>query len=241
MGVVVGRWILVRMSSTEPVDLRMRVVAESIRLFAAQGYESTTVDQIAEAAGVSRRTLFRQFRSKEDVIFADHEALLDSVAAQLADGVGDPYESICAAAESVFAHFRSAPDLAVARYRVVAEVPALRDRELIATYRYQRAFEDHLRARLPGEHPERLVAFAAAVTGLHNYVLRTMLRGDESATAARLHTELALLRDALAPRATDGSGVAGDQGDREVTVVTYPAGMSPDEVARQVADRLRQR
>ena len=44
------------------------------------------------------------------------------------------------------------------------------------------------------------------MTGLHNYVLRTMLRGDESATAARLHTELALLRDALAPRATDGSG-----------------------------------
>ena len=94
-----------RMSSSEPVDLRLRVVAESIRLFAAQGYESTTVDQIAEAAGC-RGGRCSAVRSKEDVIFADHEALLDSVAAQLADSVGDPYESVCAAAESVFAHFR---------------------------------------------------------------------------------------------------------------------------------------
>ncbi|MCS3877523.1 AcrR family transcriptional regulator [Gordonia amarae] len=227
------------MSTPEPADFRMHVVAESIRLFAERGYESTTVDQIAEAAGVSRRTLFRQFRSKEDVIFADHEALLAGVAQRLADSDGDPYEAVCAAAASVFEHFRSALDLAVRRYRVVAEVPALRERELITTYRYQREFEDHLRARLPGVTPERLVAFAAAVTGVHNYLLRTMLRGDESATTARLHAELALVRRSLAPSADPG-GADEPPADRRVTVVTYPAGTSPEDVARQVARQLRE-
>ena len=217
----------------------MHVVAESIRLFAERGYESTTVDQIAEAAGVSRRTLFRQFRSKEDVIFADHEALLAGVARRLADSDGDPYEAVCVAAASVFEHFRSALDLAVRRYRVVAEVPALRERELITTYRYQREFEDHLRSRLPGAPPERLVAFAAAVTAVHNYLLRTMLRGDESATTARLHAELALVRRSLAPSADPG-GVDEPPADRRVTVVTYPAGISPEDVARQVARQLRE-
>lgn len=40
----------------------------ALRLLAAQGFECTTIDQIVEAAGVSRRTFFRYFKSKEDVI-----------------------------------------------------------------------------------------------------------------------------------------------------------------------------
>jgi AcrR family transcriptional regulator len=58
------------MAPSDP-DFRTLVVAESIRLFGENGYESTTVEQIAAAAGISRRTFFRQFRAKEDVIFAD--------------------------------------------------------------------------------------------------------------------------------------------------------------------------
>ena len=66
------------MAPSDP-DFRTLVVAESIRLFGENGYESTTVEQIAAAAGISRRTFFRQFRAKEDVIFADHESLLAQV------------------------------------------------------------------------------------------------------------------------------------------------------------------
>ncbi|MGB3697320.1 MAG: helix-turn-helix domain-containing protein [Gordonia sp. (in: high G+C Gram-positive bacteria)] len=221
---------------TDPADFRMHVVAESIRLFSEQGYEATPVEEVAAAAGVSRRTLFRQFRSKEDLIFADHESLLDQVSrhldAERGPGV-DPWWAVCEAAELVFAHFATMRDLAVRRYRVVAEVPALRDRELVTTYRYQRVFEDYLRERVPQVPRVRIVAFAAAVTGAHNYLLRSMVRGDEDATGGVLHQELSALHRVVGEFVGDGPRVP-----TEVAVVSFPAGTSPDEVADAVRDRL---
>ncbi|MFZ2243015.1 MAG: hypothetical protein WAV90_26250, partial [Gordonia amarae] len=54
-----------------------------------------------------------------------------------------------------------------------------------------------------------------------------------------LHAELALVRQSLAPSADPG-GVDEPSADRRVTVVTYPAGTAPEDVARQVARQLRQ-
>jgi len=50
-------------------------------LFAAEGYEATTVDEVARAAGVSRRTFFRYFSSKEDVVVETSDALAEDVLA----------------------------------------------------------------------------------------------------------------------------------------------------------------
>ncbi len=66
------------------LDTRARIAAAAFELFAAQGYDGTTVDAIAERAGIARRTFFRYFRSKDDVIFADHDTLLATVNENLA-------------------------------------------------------------------------------------------------------------------------------------------------------------
>jgi AcrR family transcriptional regulator len=51
----------------------------AVTLFAGRWYEQTTIDDITERAGVGRTTFFRYYRSKEDVIFPDHERLLEQV------------------------------------------------------------------------------------------------------------------------------------------------------------------
>lgn len=47
-----------------------RIAETGLRLFVANGYEATTLDAIAEAAGVSRRTIFYYFKSKEEILLA---------------------------------------------------------------------------------------------------------------------------------------------------------------------------
>ncbi|CAI7981103.1 TetR family transcriptional regulator [Frankia sp. Hr75.2] len=55
----------------DPDAKRVRIADEALRLFQAQGYTETTIDQIASAARVGRRTVFHHFPTKEAVLF-DH-------------------------------------------------------------------------------------------------------------------------------------------------------------------------
>lgn len=55
--------------------VRQQLLDAALALFVKQGYEATTVDEIAVAAGMSKRSFFRYFGSKEDVILGKHERL----------------------------------------------------------------------------------------------------------------------------------------------------------------------
>lgn len=56
---------------------RTALIDAAMDLFLERGFDGTTVDDVAEAAGVSRRTYFRYFPSKEAAFFAEHEAQLE--------------------------------------------------------------------------------------------------------------------------------------------------------------------
>ncbi len=51
-------------------ETRLRLAQTGLKLFLSKGYEETTLDEIAEAAGVSRRTIFHYFAQKEDILLA---------------------------------------------------------------------------------------------------------------------------------------------------------------------------
>lgn len=187
------------------LDTRARIAAAAFELFAAQGYDGTTVDAIAERAGIARRTFFRYFRSKDDVIFPDHDTLLATVNQNLASQSGvTPVLAICSGVRVVFRSYVSDPQVSVQRYRLTRSVDALRDRELATVRRYERAFSRYVRDRLAsdGEFTEaqaglRAGVIAASVVAAHNAVLREWLRagGDydpmsdlETAFAWVLHT-----------------------------------------------------
>ena len=221
------------MSDTpSPSAARTDVVAAALELFEGQGFEATSVEQIAQAAGVSRSTFFRQFGGKEDVVFADHEVLLDEVRQWLAKGHRDPWLAVCEASEHVFRHFAADPEVARRRYRVVRNVPALREREIVTVFRYERLFDDYLRSSVPGLDPLDAVGFAALVTAVHNHVLRRLLRGSRVRPAVlRAAFDDVLRRYGVHP---DGAGAAED----DVIVAVFPRRMPPAEVTRRLRERL---
>ena len=100
-------------------------------LFERQGYDATTVDQIAELAGVGRTTFFRLFRSKEDVIFPDHTEVLARVRARLSTATVDSTPAaVTEAARLVLDRYLDEGELARSRYRLTRSIPALRAREI---------------------------------------------------------------------------------------------------------------
>jgi len=214
-------------------DSRDAVVAAALELFQAQGFDQTSVEQIAKAAGVSRSTFFRQFGGKEDVVFADHELLLDRLREFLAEGHDDPWGAVCAASESVFAHFAHDPELARRRYQIVRQVPVLREREIITVFRYERLFDEYLRSALPGVDPLDAVGFAALVTAVHNHVLRQLLRGRKKVPLSTLQSALGDVRRRYGVPAD----AATDEPD-DVVVAVFPRSMPIAEVTRRLRSQL---
>ncbi|HWK78015.1 TetR/AcrR family transcriptional regulator [Microbacterium sp.] len=209
------------------------VVAAALDLFQSQGFDQTSVEQIAKAAGVSRSTFFRQFGGKEDVVFADHEVLLGELRDFLAEGHPDPWEAVCRASQHVFDHFAHDPDLARLRYQVVRQVPALREREIVTVFRYERLFDDYLRRSLPGIDPLDAVGFAALVTAVHNHVLRQLLRGTKRVAPAVLQSALDDVRRRYGVF-QDGDADAAD----DVVVAVFPRAMPIAEISRRLQSQL---
>ncbi|TFB98813.1 MULTISPECIES: TetR/AcrR family transcriptional regulator [unclassified Cryobacterium] len=156
---------------------RVEVADIAVRLFRTDGYEATTATDIARAAGVSRSTFFRQFRSKEDVIFADHDELAVQIAAYFAVQHDDPWRAIRDAATMVFERFRERLDSVRVRDLIVRDTPTLRDRETIMAIRYEQMFAAYLRSVRPDVPPLTAIRYAAAITATHNYELRRLIRG----------------------------------------------------------------
>ena len=63
--------------------VRSLLARTAIELFAAKGYDDTTLEEVAAAAGVSRRTLFNYFRNKEDLALSGLSEQGELIAARL--------------------------------------------------------------------------------------------------------------------------------------------------------------
>ncbi|MEB0275331.1 helix-turn-helix domain-containing protein [Cryobacterium sp. 5B3] len=247
---------------------RVEVADIAVRLFRTDGYEATTATDIARAAGISRSTFFRQFRSKEDVIFADHDELAVQITAYFAVQHEDPWRAIRDAATMVFERFRERLDSVRVRDLVVRDTPTLRDRETIMAIRYEQMFAAYLRSARPDVPPLTAIRYAAAITATHNYELRRLIRGaipassptnaagDEATDAAseadrtaRLAEELATeLRevgrlfhpDVADSTAGQGQAVHGQVGESppELVVAVFPGTITPGELTREVTRAL---
>ncbi|RGD58121.1 TetR/AcrR family transcriptional regulator [Kitasatospora xanthocidica] len=88
------------MSRWEP-GARERLVVAAVDLFTEQGYDATTVAQIAERAGVTKSTFFRHFPDKRELLVAGQETLSRLLTEGIAEAPGDasPLEAVAAGLE----------------------------------------------------------------------------------------------------------------------------------------------
>ena len=126
-----------------------RLRDRGIRLFVEKGYAATTVDDIAQAAGISRRTFFYYFKSKDDILLS----LQADVGAMLADALRRasvdrrPLDAIRDAAVSVCASI-SADDM-IAIDRLMRESEAVQARKQASYVEQERALFAALCERWP--------------------------------------------------------------------------------------------
>ncbi len=96
-------------------------------LFTRQGFDGTTVEEIADACEVSPRTFFRYFPTKEDVLFADADARRERLLAVLADQPADQpaFAALEAAMRALAVDYRHDRAALVARSKVLEGSPQL--------------------------------------------------------------------------------------------------------------------
>ncbi|WP_314173467.1 TetR/AcrR family transcriptional regulator [Streptomyces winkii] len=142
---------------------RRTIQEHALRLFLSQGYEKTTVADIARAAGVSHMTFFRNFPTKESVVESDDYDPL--IARLIRERPAD--EDVVTAlhralAEGLAAVYEADREALLVRTRLVLTTPALRARVWENQHATERLFTDALTARRPSEDPLRVRVLAAA-------------------------------------------------------------------------------
>ncbi|MFY1679465.1 MULTISPECIES: TetR family transcriptional regulator [unclassified Streptomyces] len=245
-------------AAAQRLRMRRELAAAAMELFAAKGYEATTVDEIAARAGVARRTFFRHFRSKEEAIFPDHDDTLVRAEAVLnaAPAHEHPLDTVCRGIKEVMRMYAARPEISVARYRLTREVPTLREAEIASVARYERLFtryllghfDEHAHDDDANDDPLLAEVAASAVVTAHNHVLRRWLRADgHGDVEAQLDHAFAIVRKTFgngigAGRAGDSDQARDSEPDGAEVLVTVARTDAPlDAVLRTIEAALRER
>ncbi len=149
------------MARWEP-DARGRLRRAALDLYDERGFEETTVQDIADRAGVTERTFFRHFADKREVLFDGsgqlEEAIVSAVRASTAD------DALTMALDGVAGSagfFDGRMEWATRRARIIDAHPALRERELLKLSTLSAAIAETLRGRDVSDAEASLVADVA--------------------------------------------------------------------------------
>jgi AcrR family transcriptional regulator len=167
-----------------------------LRLFAEKGYDATTVDEIAAAAGVSHMTFFRHFPRKEAVVeYDEYDPIVEElIAARPADE--SPLTALHnAIREGLAAIVNTDREALLQRTRLVLRNPVLRSRNLIAQDETRELFARAL-ARRAGLHKPDFASTvqASAALGAIGVAMTAWAAGDDDDPVALIDAAFAALR-----------------------------------------------
>jgi AcrR family transcriptional regulator len=156
----------VGLRETKKLRTRQEIADTAMRLFATRGFDHVTVAEVAEAAGVSQKTVFNYFPTKEDLFYdevpAREEALRqairgrregESLLAALRRLQSGECQRLCSPGFAVFA-------------RIIEESPALRAKELEVMARFVLVLTETIRDELGVDERDARVA-AGLLVSIH--------------------------------------------------------------------------
>lgn len=181
---------------------RANIAAQALALFQKQGFERTTVAEIAEAAEVSPRTYFSYFATKEEAVF-EKDFDLEAMRERLADR--RPGESAVDALRAWIAEMMADPDWSepdeIARRSLIRETPALAAYEMAHIEpRFTEIFAEAVAADL-GIEPHALgpqMVAAAVSAALRTLTEHFAAAGDAAGAEHQLDQLAAFLKAGLA-------------------------------------------
>ncbi|MDT0413643.1 MULTISPECIES: TetR family transcriptional regulator [Streptomyces] len=130
-------------------DARTRLEKAALELFAERGYDGTTVADIAERAGLMKRSFFRYFPDKREALFGGTPLLvghLEQYVTEAPPGIR-PWPLLVDALTGTARFFPEDRETARTRHRVVTANPELREREVLKTATLDDLLRDLLTAR----------------------------------------------------------------------------------------------
>ena len=147
-------------------DAAQRMRDAAYELFAEEGFASVTAGQIAHTVGVTERTFFRHFSSKEEVLFSEgHEIVAELTGAiRLAPTNATPSAMLQAALVTLASTFEPNRDHHRLRASIIESVPNLRERELLKRHNISLAIvEELVKRRVPASRAATLAGVGMAV------------------------------------------------------------------------------
>lgn len=183
-------------------DAEGRLIEAAISLFEEQGYDETTVAEIAEAAGLTKRTFFRYFTDKREVLFKGSHELADRWISGIEAAPPDagPMAAVSAGLDGVARLFVDRHPFAETRSRIIVSSPELQERELIKLQSLAGAIEAALVARGLSVNAA-ILASQAGVTVFHVAFARWIEQDDPAAFRRLMDESLAELRSVTAATA----------------------------------------
>src|SRR4051812_33074172 len=143
------------------------VARTALELFATHGFERTTVEDIADALSIGRRTVFDYFPSKNDIVWGDFDQVVERLRRHLAATAADA-PLMGALSEAVVAsnHYEDdqLPELRI-RMTLITTVPALQAHSMVRYAEWRAAVAEFVAQRL-GQRPDDLIPLSAGFAAL---------------------------------------------------------------------------
>lgn len=158
---------------------RAEIADAALRLFTDKGFAAVTVDEIVTAAGVSRRTFFRYFETKEDALLADYPELNIRLTEGLSCAEDDPVAAVRAGLHRLADWYIERAEAVLARSRLIRDGIHLAARNLEFLAQWERAIATTVAAYL-GDDPAGLLprTAGAAVVGAFRAALTQWVRSS---------------------------------------------------------------